>query len=213
MTNRSMDRRSQRTRRMLKKGLEELLQEKPFSQITIHDITDRMDMHRSTFYLHYPNTHALLQELEDDVLSDAQAMVDQHRHEITHGTLRPIFQPILQYIAKNQILFVSLFANNDSSSFVVQVEQLIYKNGSSLILQLYPNAPKEKMDYLLGFLASGLIGLIKTWFESERKLSQEDLVSMADQMVNAVCQELFGECSSAPLSRGDWTSPLEVHSL
>ncbi|MBR4210831.1 MAG: TetR family transcriptional regulator, partial [Oscillibacter sp.] len=34
----------------------DLLREKGFSRISVRDITDRADMNRGTFYLHYPDT-------------------------------------------------------------------------------------------------------------------------------------------------------------
>ena len=55
------DRRAKRTRRLLKESLLELMQEKPFSQISVRDVTERADVNRTTFYLHYTDTARLLQ--------------------------------------------------------------------------------------------------------------------------------------------------------
>ena len=76
MKNEAEDRRSRRSRRLLKEGLLALMQEKRFSDITVRDITERMDLNRGTFYLHYPDTTALLQSVETDMLAEAQALID-----------------------------------------------------------------------------------------------------------------------------------------
>ena len=55
-----MDRRVKRTRNLLGNALLELVQEKKFEQITIQDITDRADLNRATFYLHYGSKEELL---------------------------------------------------------------------------------------------------------------------------------------------------------
>ena len=52
----SQDRRVKRTEALLKDTLTTLLAEKDFPQITIRDITDRADLNRGTFYLHYRST-------------------------------------------------------------------------------------------------------------------------------------------------------------
>ena len=57
-----MDRRKRRTRKLLGTALLELVQEKKFDQITIQDITDRADLNRATFYLHYDSKEKLLAE-------------------------------------------------------------------------------------------------------------------------------------------------------
>ena len=47
------DRRVQRTRELLQKALVELLTERRYEAISIGDITERANVGRTTFYLHY----------------------------------------------------------------------------------------------------------------------------------------------------------------
>ena len=70
MENKQEDRRSRRSRKLLKQGLLELMKEKRFSAISVRNVTDRMDLNRGTFYLHYPDTTALLRSLEEDMLAE-----------------------------------------------------------------------------------------------------------------------------------------------
>lgn len=72
------DRRARRTRRLLKESLLELMEQKHFSEISVRDVTDNADMNRTTFYLHYTDTTQLLQSMEEDLLAEAQVLVDAH---------------------------------------------------------------------------------------------------------------------------------------
>jgi AcrR family transcriptional regulator len=56
------DRRSSRSRELLKRSFLELMQEKGFTAMTVKDITDRADVHRGTFYAHFPDKFALLEQ-------------------------------------------------------------------------------------------------------------------------------------------------------
>ena len=56
------DRRSRRSRELLKRSFLELMREKGFTAMTIKDITDRADVHRGTFYAHFPDKFALLEQ-------------------------------------------------------------------------------------------------------------------------------------------------------
>ncbi|MFN8375405.1 MAG: helix-turn-helix domain-containing protein [Anaerolineae bacterium] len=53
------DRRVDRTRALLQQALMELIREKGYDAVTIQDITDRANVGRATFYLHYPSKDAL----------------------------------------------------------------------------------------------------------------------------------------------------------
>ena len=58
------DRRIRRTQKLLKDSLIELMQEKEFKNISVKDITDRADLNRGSFYLHYNDTYHLLQQMQ-----------------------------------------------------------------------------------------------------------------------------------------------------
>ena len=77
MENKREDRRSRRSRKLLKQGLLELMKEKRFSAISVRDVTDQMDLNRGTFYLHYPDTTALLRSLEEDMLSSGSQRLER----------------------------------------------------------------------------------------------------------------------------------------
>ncbi|MEO8397816.1 MAG: helix-turn-helix domain-containing protein, partial [Chloroflexota bacterium] len=59
-TVRKPDRRIERTRQLLSKALMDLIIERGYDTITIQDITDRANVSRATFYLHYKDKDELL---------------------------------------------------------------------------------------------------------------------------------------------------------
>jgi AcrR family transcriptional regulator len=186
------DRRSRRSKRLLKQGLAELMLEKPFQEISVRDITDRMDLNRGTFYLHYADTYDLLQKLQQDTLDNVQAMIDEHSAEASRETLRPVFEPILNYIVENKDVCYALFAGGTASSFVDQVHRLIYKNGVSIIQKQFSIQSDETLDYLLSFVTYGLIGLIKEWFDTDMSLDKQEILRMTDHLVGGAAKRLLG---------------------
>lgn len=192
MEKQSEDRRSRRSRRLLKEGLLQLMQEKRFSEITVRDITERMDLNRGTFYLHYPDTAALLQSVEEDMLEEAQVLVDAHMAESTaERTLRPVLLPILDYVVEHRTIIGTLLDSNAASGFVDRLQKLIYRNGSLLTEAWFRDVSPEQLDYLMSFLTYGLIGRVKEWFGRGMDLPGEELVSMADRLVQGAAEGLL----------------------
>src|SRR5271168_891374 len=58
-----LDPRIRRTRQLLLDALKRLLEEKEFDKISIQDITEAATLNRATFYAHYPDKFALLEQL------------------------------------------------------------------------------------------------------------------------------------------------------
>lgn len=197
MEKRTDDRRVRRSRKMLKQGLLELMREKRFSEISVRDITDRMDLNRGTFYLHYPDTAALLQSIEMDLLDEAQALVDAHMQEtMDEHTLRPVFEPVLDFVLANQEICVALFSNNSNSAFAEHLQQLIYENGIGLVRAWVKPKSEEQLSYLLSFIAYGLIGLMKEWFDRGMVLPKETLIQAADRLVSGAAEHLLSDSES-----------------
>ena len=73
------DARARRTRDALGDALVELMQQRPFDEIRVHDVLERAGVGRSTFYDHFRNTHDLFHSDADDFFSFiANALADRN---------------------------------------------------------------------------------------------------------------------------------------
>ena len=188
------DRRVRRSRRLLKESLLELMQEKQFSEITIRDVTDHADMNRATFYLHYTDTAKLLQSVTEDLLEGAQKLIDSHIQEtVADRTTRPIFEPILDFGVEHWDICTVLRENNAASHFSEYLHQLIQKNGGEIVRAWFHPKDDRQLSYLLGFVTSGLIGLIEEWFENGMDLSKVELLTTAELLVDGATSKLLKE--------------------
>jgi AcrR family transcriptional regulator len=185
------DRRVKRSKRLLKQGLVELMQEKKFADITVRDITERMDLNRGTFYLHFTDVNDLLQKLENDIFGDVQSLINAHRGDLDSGTLQPLFEPILSYIVENRGICGLLLANNANSNFIERMHRLICANGAVLIAKRFHAVSAEKEEYLFSFVTYGLIGLIEKWFHTGMALDKGELIHMADGLLNTLAEHFF----------------------
>ena len=57
------DPRITRTRNLIRDALQEMVHEKPFSEISVQDIAERATINRATFYAHFEDKFALLEDL------------------------------------------------------------------------------------------------------------------------------------------------------
>ena len=169
---------------MLKQGLLELMHIKKFKDISIKDITERMDLNRGTFYLHYADTVELLQSIENDLEAKAQELIDINCTAATEEkSVRPILEPILDFVIEEKDTCFILFDNNEVSGFTLRLQQMIMRNKDCLMNTHRVPIPEEKADYFLSFAAYGLIGIVGTWFGSGGILPKEELIQIADDII------------------------------
>ena len=97
-----LDPRIRRTRQLLQDALKRLLETKEFEKITIQDIAEAATLNRATFYAHYPDKFALLEEL---IRVSFLQLLDCRKVSFD-GSCATAFQPIIlavcDYLAELQ---------------------------------------------------------------------------------------------------------------
>ena len=188
------DRRARRSRKLLKESLLELMKRKTFADISVRDVTDAADMNRGTFYLHYSGTTELLRSLENDLLSELQALVNTHMPEtVNAGSVTPVFEPVLDFLAEYRETCTVLFSSSEASGFFQALQQLVHENGAPLVKTWFHPTDPRQTDYFLNFLAWGFIGLLSEWFENDMLLPKAELLSAAQRMADGAAAGLFQE--------------------
>ena len=167
------------------------MSEKAFKDITIKDITERADLNRGTFYLHYSDTYDLLTAMENGVLEDFQEMITAYMPSRPGNGLMPVLLPIVHYIVENEQICKNLFENNVSNEFVTKFKELIRKNGGALIERLYPACQTADSEYFFEFITYGLIGIIKKWLDNGMPQTEEEIARMSSDAVLSLARSLF----------------------
>lgn len=186
------DRRARRSRKLLKESLLELMKCKTFSDISVRDITDAADMNRATFYLHYSGTAELLQNVEEDLLSELQELIDAHMQETVEvGSVAPVFEPVLDFAVEHRETCAILFNGSEASGFFQALQRLVHENGAPLVKAWFHPRDPRLTDYLLNFLAWGFIGLLKEWFDQGMSLPRGELLDAAQRMAEGAATGLF----------------------
>ena len=75
------NRRTQYTKKVIRKAFQEILMEKEFEKITITEIAQRADINRGTFYKYYKDTADLLEEIEKEIV---EQIADNLNKKISH---------------------------------------------------------------------------------------------------------------------------------
>ena len=172
------NRRSVMTRMLLKSALIELMQEKPFKQITIKELCERADLNRTTFYLHYTDQLSVLKDIEADVLDKTESFMNS----IKPTEEVELIESFLIYVKENEKIFRSLLVHGQDSTFRNDFINCTLKQ---VKLQMVCDSPLEER-YTTVFLMQGSIQLIIEWIESGFDLSPKE----AAKLIYTLCTRI-----------------------
>lgn len=174
------NRRTQMTRLLLRTALIELMQKKPFSEITIKEICEQADLNRTTFYLHYADQFALLSDVENEVYQKTLEYLQNVRPTADAPGMIDLF---LQYIQGNASLFRILFFDAGSEGFR---SRFIQNMLGSLRVNIPLSCSAEEEPYILCFLMQGSVHMIMEWINRDFGMDSKQLAVLIFQSCNRV---------------------------
>jgi len=184
-----IDRRVRKTKKALREGLIELLNEKSIQNVTVQELADKVDIHRSTFYANFKDVYELYSHVEDTIIQEISniVLVDDN------FTPNAFFNSLLGYISNNKQVSRLFFGGNTSSDFSERLTSL-FKNACIDYWRNEFNVTNisNEMDYYGQFCLSGALGVIGMWVAKDFEYPIETLASMLSDIDAGVRTVLRG---------------------
>lgn len=169
-----------RTRRRLREALLSLAEREDVSAITVNDVTEQAELNRSTFYLHYPDMDAFV----DDVLTQLVDALEEGGRRLLEGQeygTDEWQETFFRRIGERPELFRRLMMGSDRGSFVTRVLTM----HEQWFLQMWKRAGYQEPEHgpslhvRAKFVAAGVHGLTLHWLESGMTESPETVCEWA----------------------------------
>lgn len=194
-----MDRRVRKTKSQLRAGLAQLMREKSIREITVKELVDKVDINRSTFYLHYSDIPGMLKEIEDEILEEMGRAIQEHPIEGGEKSIYFFMQDMFRVLAANREIGCALVGPHGDIAFVRRIENFLEQYSRHVRGDMLPEQLAE-MKYFYSFCWNGCLGFVKTWLEEGEDKSPEDAAKLMFQMVISSMRAFFDNVGGKTLT-------------
>jgi len=180
-----LDRRVQRTHRVLQEALASLIIERGWDDVSVQDICDRADIGRSTFYKHFSGKEKLLASSLEN--SRQEIRMQQSGNKASKNASLPFARGMLEHAYKYQREFRSI---GKRSGYVVQrhVREMII---SMVKEDLAAFAPLGwRYDATAHYIAGAFVELLTWWMEARRPQQTADIEMLFDRLTTSAMRQL-----------------------
>ncbi|MFB9974108.1 TetR/AcrR family transcriptional regulator [Allobacillus sp. SKP2-8] len=180
--NKRLDRRKQYTRMVLKESLMDLLKEKPISSVTVKELCERADINRSTFYTHYADQFALVEQIEDELIQDLEKYLNTVNFDTEEET-KEMTERLLEYLASRADDCKTLLNYDGDSTFQRKVTLVAYRfilNEQMTAKQIDPTIT----EYISSFIVNGCIQMMKLWLYNNMDKSPKEMSLLINNFIN-----------------------------
>ena len=176
------DRRIPRTRAQLRHGLALLMEQKSVKEVTVKELTDLVNINRSTFYLHYTDIYHMLESIENELFEDILRTI--HAHPVSPFNERsfPFIEDIFAILFDNREICAALLGPHGDITFLNRIEEMLSRYCLKALQDAYPDL-MDNLKYSYAYCVAGCVGLIKDWLSRGCEESPQHMAQLTFRLV------------------------------
>jgi AcrR family transcriptional regulator len=165
-----------RSRRAMRDTLLALLEEKPFDQITVREITGRAKVGYATFFRHYASKEALLHDLAAGQIND---LIDMTVPVLFVSNSLESCQALCAYVHERQVLWTALLTGGAAST----VREEFIRQARLITARTHRKASWLPRDLSTVWATGGVIDVLAWWLAQEDTYSTEQIARIIDRLI------------------------------
>jgi AcrR family transcriptional regulator len=179
----SLDRRVVRTRILLQDALLELIFEHGYETIRVQDITERANLGRATFYVHYADKeallHAMIERLRDELSEQIQRTPE--------NSLLPGFRTLFHHAATHPTFYRVVLNQVDGRRYITNVLIVAVLE----TLQQQDSRTDTPHEFIAHYIVGAVLQLLDWWLTNDKPYSIEEMEDLLFSIVQSGLPGLF----------------------
>jgi len=187
---RKEDRRIQKTRKAMMTALEELVREKQSAQITVKELTERANITRKTFYLHYSTMKelfdSLIEKRFEEILNEAEARF------LEDGSFD--FYGFFEYLSHMDDLIDPFYRILMEGRDILPTINRVLHNRTDSVRERFQHLipdQKEIMYYYAHFFCTGIYSMLFQWSCRGRDIPLQELAGISETMYRSTIDAIM----------------------
>ncbi len=194
----TVDRRVQRTRRLLQDALVATVIEKGYEAATVQDIIDRADVGRATFYAHFADKQTLLTSRLEDLRG--LLLAQQRQSPDSLG-----FSLAMLEHARSHLAMYRAIVGHESGAFIIQrIHRTIADLAANDVNALAAKASPQRRQLAVEFVAGAFMAVLTWWLDQGAALAPAEVDAIFRRLVlEGLAKELQPKAFSRTASPND----------
>jgi AcrR family transcriptional regulator len=202
------DRRVQRTRHAMRSALLELIKEKGYDSISVEEITQRANLGRATFYLHYKDKEDLLVDEFGELANERARTLSEIPFSawlpdlenpdlpVENKPIPPLLM-VFQHVANNTDIYRILLQNEKSDRILERIRKIIAQSIAEFMQTKVENDPipilfEVPIDLLAAYFSGALLSCVDWWLEQGTSYSPEEMTRMFQRLFFPGARKILG---------------------
>ena len=182
MKEKKVDKRSLRTRTVIKRAVAVLLKKKRPDEIAVTEITKIALISRNSFYTHYNSVSDVLNDIFLDITETFDQILVKYDYSEFENNPYPCLKEISVPLFTNTAFAEYVIFSKNSNVFVQNIVDALTDRFYNLYLQNRGTA-NARIPYMVDFLVSGSIQFVYKWFKDGKTVPFDDVLKDVSALI------------------------------
>ncbi|MGN0485872.1 MAG: TetR/AcrR family transcriptional regulator [Acutalibacteraceae bacterium] len=173
-----------KTKKAFERSLAELSKDYQANKISVTMVCKKAQLSRNAFYFHYKDINALIEDIENDVIREAQALLEELDKLGFPKTVYATIDALIDLFESRRDTVLMLMDNTYSTSFISRLSDMYSEFNYKFYVQY--NGERDSRtgyEYYYRFISSGFYGLLRRWLENPDDMTKASLKGLAYVLV------------------------------
>lgn len=145
------------------------MEKKNINNITVRELTEYVDINRSTFYLHYSDIYDMVSNIEDELIKGFYDELENDNIErTTQDGIYHFLEKAIEMLLENKAKLLILCGENGDHTFIERLAEVVKKQSHEFFRNMLgDDSGTKNVDLAVTFFCSGTVALLRQWLSDE----------------------------------------------
>ncbi|HJA69117.1 MAG TPA: TetR/AcrR family transcriptional regulator [Firmicutes bacterium] len=168
-----------KTREAIHSAFKQMICDMDYDEITIKELTQRAQINRKTFYLHYGSLDDLLEELQQEI---AENFISRKVSYASMNDIRGLIRLFFEHAANMPLLHERLMCSGSYRPIWEKINKRIMDYRRETNRGAFGMNQYEE-NLVFAYYGANSTILYRQWVEDGKKLSLEELIDIAEKLI------------------------------
>ena len=184
---------NKKTKKLIQQSFVKILEKKPFESITIGEITKTAKINRGTFYLHFQDKFDLLDQMEQQLISDLGAHLDKLQSSYSpHHTFEKqqenLASTLFCFIGMHSPILKIFLSDHGRAGFHIRFRDAFSDKVRINLEKIegFGDKLNVPIEYFLSFITSAFLGLIEQWVQNDLDKTPSEMTKIYIDIISYI---------------------------
>ena len=164
-----------KTKKAFETSLAELARGQQLNKITVKMVCEKAQLSRNAFYFHYKDIGALISDIEENLLRDAEAMLTDLGNLGFPKTVYATIDGLIDLFESRRDVVMMLLDKSFSATFTDRISRMFSDFNYKYFRQVHGEKSKVSYEFFYIFISGGFYSIIKYWMDNPDKMDKASL--------------------------------------